>query len=471
MVGRKRVTNRRKSSTRGRSRLIKDLRIACELEHSLCCQYLYAAFSLRRRPTDFPDSSECAECTEHTECDKCVKVKSAILSATQRWSFELLWVAREEMSHLAMAINMLDAIGESSHLEHADYPDKQLGKLMGAPCWLQRCDQQALYRFYWFERPDKKNSIDLPAHATVKQTATPEVITIYQRILTAFETMPAAELFTGDGLRQVVEGDSGASDVNLGINMVIMPSATRAQIVKAVKLIFLEGEGHLPHGFRKHKKTEPSHYQRFGKILREYKKLQTFLKKHHRSELEPFLPAALNPVPRGSGDHKKIVTEIDNPTTLRLMKLFNQGYRLMLVMLREFFWDFRGFSGPVEVVEALIPDEERIRRRRVAAMLDNAFYPFMTMFIRPMGELLARQPAHKRDSKAFAGAPFSTGGAIPKDNSLAFYRRSLRSLQQKSERLAKSPKLDEDSRAELQFLSENLSRMNSNLVRVWNEGA
>jgi len=40
-----------------RAHLIERLHQAAEAEHSLCCQYLYAAFSLRRMAADFPAES------------------------------------------------------------------------------------------------------------------------------------------------------------------------------------------------------------------------------------------------------------------------------------------------------------------------------------------------------------------------------------------------------------------------------
>src|SRR5271166_1891098 len=101
-----------------RARLIHRLYQASEAEHSLCCQYLYAAFSLRRQVSDFP-----AGVSETT--------RALAMAATQHWGYQIFLVARQEMQHLGIATNLLSALAESPHLEHGDFPDPTLAAVLG----------------------------------------------------------------------------------------------------------------------------------------------------------------------------------------------------------------------------------------------------------------------------------------------------------------------------------------------------
>ncbi len=64
---------------------------ATQLEHMIMCQYLYAAFSLKRDPAEGLTAEQAA--------------------ATQRWRQVLTDIAIEEMLHLALVCNLMSAIG------------------------------------------------------------------------------------------------------------------------------------------------------------------------------------------------------------------------------------------------------------------------------------------------------------------------------------------------------------------------
>src|SRR5437868_4415434 len=74
-----------------REELIFILSEAAALEHMIMCQYLYAAFSLKR------DVSE--------------GVTAEQLLAIKRWERVVSHVATQEMLHLALVSNLLSAIG------------------------------------------------------------------------------------------------------------------------------------------------------------------------------------------------------------------------------------------------------------------------------------------------------------------------------------------------------------------------
>lgn len=77
---------------------------ACELEHQLMLQYLFAAFTLKK----FPD----ATCKPHQ------------LEAVRRWGSTIMVVARQEMEHLAMANGILAAIGEDPFFPRDNIPSQ-----------------------------------------------------------------------------------------------------------------------------------------------------------------------------------------------------------------------------------------------------------------------------------------------------------------------------------------------------------
>ena len=74
-----------------REELVYLLGEACELEHGLLCEYLYAQFSLKRSVAE--------------------GVTPEQLARIQAWEAAIIDVVKQEMLHLALATNILTAIG------------------------------------------------------------------------------------------------------------------------------------------------------------------------------------------------------------------------------------------------------------------------------------------------------------------------------------------------------------------------
>lgn len=416
------------SALLSRANLLRLLHQASEAEHSLCCQYLYAAFSLRRHVADFPEGTP-------------VQTIELVMSATQRWAYQIFYVARQEMEHLGIATNLLAAIGERPYFTHGDYPDPKLADILQTEMVLRRCDEDTLRRFQFIERPVGV----LPGPA-------PSVETIYRDINDHFQHLPAGQLFTGEGERQV-----SPTDVSLGLSMQIFPVTNRASAAQAINLVLTQGEGVSASPL-----SIDTHFARFTEILQDYIRIT----KGHN--IAPSLPVVENPVSQPSRSGTTLVT---HPFSAALMDLFNAGYRLMLIMLKEFFWGFRGYSGFFQAVEALATEEQQLAQRRVVILSENAYYPFMTMFIRPIGELLARQPAFTdaRDP-ARASASFQTGGEIPIWTDMDRYLQAISDLTDQTWSIAKEAP-DPAARDVLTYLAQNLQRMHANIARVWSQGA
>ena len=85
-----------------REELVYLLGQACEIEHGLMCEYLYAQFSLKRGLDEglTPDQ----------------------LGRVQAWETALISVIKQEMLHLALSTNILTAIGAAPHFERPNFP-------------------------------------------------------------------------------------------------------------------------------------------------------------------------------------------------------------------------------------------------------------------------------------------------------------------------------------------------------------
>src|SRR5256712_6868018 len=118
----------------GREELVYLLGEACELEHSLLCEYLYAQFSLKR------------SVAEGVTTEQLVRI--------QAWETAVIDVFKQEMLPLALATNILTAIGAAPHFERPNFhilcrwypPDVQIA--------LVPFGERALRHFMYLERPE-----------------------------------------------------------------------------------------------------------------------------------------------------------------------------------------------------------------------------------------------------------------------------------------------------------------------------
>jgi ferritin-like protein len=85
-----------------REELVYLLGEACEIEHGLMCEYLYAPFSLKRTLGEGLTPEQ--------------------LARVQAWEATLIDVIKQEMLHLALATNLLTAVGAAPHFERPNLP-------------------------------------------------------------------------------------------------------------------------------------------------------------------------------------------------------------------------------------------------------------------------------------------------------------------------------------------------------------
>jgi Ferritin-like len=117
-----------------REELVYLLGQACELEHGLMCEYLYAQFSLKRGPDE--------------------SLTDGQLARVQGWEAALITVIKQEMLHLALATNILTAIGAAPHFERPNFPILSRWYPPGVQITLVPFGERALRHFIYLERPE-----------------------------------------------------------------------------------------------------------------------------------------------------------------------------------------------------------------------------------------------------------------------------------------------------------------------------
>jgi hypothetical protein len=117
-----------------REELIQVLGIASELEHNLMCQYLFAVYSLKR----YPDEG----------------LTEAQLDQARGWGSLITMVARQEMEHLGLVMNLRSAIGAPPSFSRPNFPQPatRYGKA-GIDSVLTRFSADTIARFQKFEQP------------------------------------------------------------------------------------------------------------------------------------------------------------------------------------------------------------------------------------------------------------------------------------------------------------------------------
>jgi len=125
-----------------REELVYLLGEACEIEHGLMCEYLYdglmceylyAQFSLKRGPDE--------------------GVTPEQLGRIQAWEKTLIDVIKQEMLHLALATNILTAVGAAPHFERPNFPILSRWYPDRVQIALVPFGERALRHFMYLERP------------------------------------------------------------------------------------------------------------------------------------------------------------------------------------------------------------------------------------------------------------------------------------------------------------------------------
>src|SRR3984893_7007014 len=117
-----------------REELVYLLGEACEIEHALMCEYLYAQFSLKRSVDEGLTAEQ--------------------LARIQAWELTLIDVIKQEMLHLALATMILSPVGAAPHFERPNFPILSRWFPPDVQIALVPFGERALRHFMFLDRPE-----------------------------------------------------------------------------------------------------------------------------------------------------------------------------------------------------------------------------------------------------------------------------------------------------------------------------
>jgi hypothetical protein len=297
-----------------REQLFHLLAEASEIEHTLMCSYLYAAFSLK--------SSATAE------------FSTAEADAVARWRKAIMGVATEEMSHLLMVANLSVAVGGRPHLGRPNFPVAPGYFPSGVVVRLTPFSLETLQHFIFLERP---------RGAPHRDGARFECEQNYQREEAFHGLMPSVQDYATVGalyeaLRQNLiasarrVGESvlfiGPRETQVGADVVALPGVrTIGRLEEALNTIddiVEQGEG-APDD------REDSHYQRFRTMRKELSALSA-----QNPSFAPAWPAADSPVMRRPPEDSRTVF-VEAHDAARVLDFANAIYSVLLRCLVQAF--------------------------------------------------------------------------------------------------------------------------------------
>jgi hypothetical protein len=348
-----------------REQLIFVLCEAAELEHSLTCAYLFAAWSMRTREDD--------------------GLTPAQLAKVRSWERTVSAIAVQEMGHLALASNLLTALGAAPHLARPNLPQRARYYPEDIQLSLEPFTAQTLRHFIYLERPEGMEEVDAPQFAPPPRAEVPvhwpgrviprgqqfaTVGHLYRGIAQGFrtlsETLGEGSVFLGSPRAQAAKVDFGFEE--------LVPVVDLASALQVIDTIVEEGEGARG-------RWEEAHYGRFLAVERELADLSAA-----DPGFAPARPVLSNPFTRQPFDCDP-VNLLSDPFTIEVAELANASYAAMLQVLA------RSFANTNETDQEL-------------GTLANVSVHAMFRLLKPLGTLLTRLPAGPNHPGMTAGMSF-----------------------------------------------------------------
>ena len=367
---------------RTREQLISLITEACELEHGLACSYLFAAFSLKQRPTEGGVSTDQAHLVKF-------------------WASQIFFVASQEMLHLAQAWNILSAIGGTPYCLRPNLPQNSRYYPLHARIALEPFGVKCLKRFIVYETPENATVPWVTHQAALSQAERERghvsIGELYGAIADGVRTIPG--LFEGNRANQVDVRSVQFHDL---IAVVDAESA-----LQAIAQITHQGEGTVAD-------RADCHYGIFLGILTTFEREQAAA----GAAFEPVRPVLANPVAHSDDGYGAAAHPIKDAQTRETALLFDATYLLMLQSL--------GFG--------FTPSADAERSRRACAVAIE----LMTTVIRPLGDALTSMPAGVDGCSGGPAFGLTRFIALPADPrfAIAQIRERLGELAENAERLA-----------------------------------
>jgi ferritin-like protein len=298
-----------------REALIYTLGKAAELEHLIMLQYLFAAFSLKRRER------------EGLTADQLVSVDS--------WRKTLMSIGEQEMLHLALVQNLLTAVGAAPRLARPNFPLPPSSYPAGVRIELLPFGEAALRHFAFLERPEGMALDDAEGFEALGEAfALPhdesdEIVPHLQEFDTIgqlYRSIQAGlELLDGRlGSERLFVGppDSQATEEHFRWPELV-PVVDLSSARQAIDTIVEQGEGARG-------EWRDAHFGRLLAILEEY-----LAARDADPMFEPARPVvASNVRPRASDGGMPVISD---PGTTRSMDLLNVVYEVLLQLLSRYF--------------------------------------------------------------------------------------------------------------------------------------
>jgi Ferritin-like len=287
---------------------------ACELEHGLMCGYLFAQFTLKRSTDEGLSDQQ--------------------LAKVAAWEAAIVEVTKQETLHLALATNLLTAIGAAPHLHRPNLPILSRWYPPGVQIALVPFGERALRHFIYLERPEGMDLDDAEGFAAVGQAqpladgeelmAVPEdyqtVGHLYRGIEQGLE-----RLVERHGERGVFIGPPQAQATTAVFEWSELTAVTDLASAKAaIELIVEQGEG-----ARGDWRT--AHFGRFVALLEDY--LAARAADPGFEPTRPVEPAYVRRPP----DVEVETLAITDPLTAQVADLFNAVYETILQALSRYF--------------------------------------------------------------------------------------------------------------------------------------
>lgn len=350
-----------------RAQLIYLLTEAAELEHGIMCCYLFSAFSIKKNISEGVTEDQ--------------------LAVMNRWRRTILNVATEEMTHMALACNLLTAVGGKPHTRRPNLPSSPRAYPPTFKLGLTPFSRESLESFIFLERPEEEHAaaVDMTGaddapHSLVffndifsseRQYST--VGHLYRGIEDGFRYLAQKHgdegLFVGPSGAQIAKSYFGLSSLN--------PVTDLTSAVAAIQGIVEQGEGASGD-------NENSHYGRFLAMGKEYDQLL-----EDDPDFVPGRPVVVNPyaiLPQDVGDLAS-VTLLEDRMSVHIGSLFDGCYELLM-----------------QVLSRLLMHTEESESQMT--LLASISIDMMTDVIGPLGEALTLLPAGKANPGMTAGPSF-----------------------------------------------------------------
>jgi hypothetical protein len=297
-----------------REELVWLLAQACELEHGLMCEYLFAQFTLKRGTA------------EGLSAEQLAKVAA--------WEQVIVEVTKQEMLHLALATNLLTAVGAAPHLHRPNFPILSRWYPPGVQIALVPFGERALRHFIYLERPEGMDLDDAEGFAAVGQA---QPLSDGEELMAVPEDyQTVGHLYRGieQGLERLVErhGEAGVfigpPEAQATTEVFEWPELTAvtdlASAKAAIELIVEQGEGARGD-------WRDAHFGRFVALLEDY-----LAARAADPGFEPARPVEAAYVRRPPDVEAETVT-ITDPLTAQVTDLFNAIYETILQALSRYF--------------------------------------------------------------------------------------------------------------------------------------